>query len=104
MALMPSKVHIVKFFINFALLHSKTTPNTTLFIGVVILCANWNDGFGHLCSHPLKSHYRIWAHKWVHGSWIQRTQHPINPTLNLSKNNFGPNLATLTFAMNPLVP
>ncbi len=38
---MPSKVQIVKFFINFALLHSKMPPNTTLLVNVVVPCVMW---------------------------------------------------------------
>jgi hypothetical protein len=36
MASMPSKAQMVKFFVNFALSHSKMAPNSTLLVGVVV--------------------------------------------------------------------
>jgi hypothetical protein len=34
-------VQIVKFFVNFALLHSKMAPNTTLLANVMVHCVKW---------------------------------------------------------------
>jgi hypothetical protein len=41
MASMPFKVQIVKFYVNFTLLHSKMTPNTTSLGDVLAPYANW---------------------------------------------------------------
>jgi len=61
MALMPSKVQIMKFSRNFVLPHSKMAPNTISLAGVVAPYANWT--LMNLATFVVESHYHIWAHK-----------------------------------------
>ncbi len=102
MALMPSKVQIVKFSVNFVLPHSKTSPNTTSLVDIATFCVNWTlmglATFVATHSNPTTA-LRVTNKCMALESKRHNTQ--LIFTLNLSKNNFGPNLVTLTFVMNP---
>jgi hypothetical protein len=105
MASMPSKVQIMKFFTNFALSHSKTPPNTTSLVSIVAPCANWTlmglatfvtTHSSHTTVLGLTNECVILESK--------RHNNPLIPTLNLNKIKSRPNLATLAFAIIPIVP
>jgi hypothetical protein len=102
MASMPFKAQTVKFSINFALPHCKTTPNPTLLVGVAAPCANWAlmglDTFvaAHL-SHVTTLGF---TNEFVVPE-ISRHNTPLVFTSNLNKVKFGLNLATFAFVINP---
>jgi hypothetical protein len=102
MALMPSKAQIMKFFVNFALLHSKMAPNTTSLTSVVALCGDWTlmDLATFVATHlHCTTTFGLTNECMAHKS--KRHNTPLIPTLNLNRIKFGPNLATHAFMMNP---
>ncbi len=102
MVLTPSKAYTMMFTMNFALPHSKTTPNTTSFVGVTTLCANWTlMGLATFVATHLSCVIALGFTNECMAPKSKRHNNPLIPTLNISKIKFRLNLATFIFAINP---
>jgi hypothetical protein len=87
MASMPSKAQTVKLSANVALLHYKTAPNTTSFVGVATPCANWT--LIGLATHLNHDTALGFTNECV-ALKSKKHNNPLVPTLNLNKIKFGP--------------
>jgi hypothetical protein len=87
------------------LLHSKTAPNTTSFVGVTTPCAKWTlMGLATFVASHLSHFTTLGLTNECVALESKRHNTPLIPTLNLNRIKLEPNLTTLAFVTNPFTP